>query len=369
MKAKFTLVSEHLVDLLEPQIQLAAEAIREGRLVAFPTETVYGLGANALDAQAVRKIFVAKGRPLNDPLIVHVCPDWLADAGNGAATPHPYLEALFQQGIIGELTETQQARLSLLIHACWPGPLTLVLPRGEQIPMLVTAGGNTVAIRMPQHPIALALIAASGVPIAAPSANRFGHVSPTTAQHVRDDLAERVEIILDGGATSIGVESTVLNALPDVPIILRHGGVTKEQIEQILGQTIIDSKAADLTRTVLPSPGLLERHYAPDAALQIMPDFAALVQRWGELTTVGQQVGLLLTRAQANAIPNIASAQHYVLGETLEDIARNLYAGLRALDSADVQFILMVALDRNGLGAAIMDRLQRGAVRDDRVTR
>lgn len=342
----------------------AAKAIREGRLVAFPTETVYGLGANALDAKAIRKIFEAKGRPLNDPLIVHVCPDWLAEAGNGAATPHPYLEALHRRGIIGALTEVQQARLTRLINQFWPGPLTLVLPRGEHIPLLVTAGGNTVAIRMPQHPVALALIAASGLPIAAPSANRFGHVSPTTAQHVRDDLGERVDVILDGGPTSIGVESTVLNALPDVPIILRHGGVTKEQIEHVLTLPVLDSRALREGDTApLPSPGLLERHYAPDAALHILPDFAALLAQWRELTASGQAVGLLLTRAQASATPDLASAQHYILGETLEDIARNLYAGLRALDSAGAGHILMCALPRLGLGAAIMDRLQRGAVR------
>ena len=213
---------------LDPSaVSVAADVIRTGGLVAFPTETVYGLGANATDAAAVAKIFVAKQRALNDPLIVHCAPE-NDDLQNAPA-------ALFREQVIGELSPRQAQQALALIRAFWPGPLTLVLPRGPRIPTNVTAGLDTVAVRMPAHPVALALIRRSGVPIAAPSANRFGHVSPTTARHVLDDLDGRIDVLLDGGPTSIGVESTVLDLTAPQPVILRPGGLAREEIERVIG--------------------------------------------------------------------------------------------------------------------------------------
>lgn len=321
-------------------IAQAAEVIRRGGLVAFPTETVYGLGANALDASAAAKIFAAKQRALNDPLIVHVAS---ADVGHLGDVRH-------LEGVFNPLTQ-----------AFWPGPLTLVLPKREVIPAIVTAGGDKVAIRMPSHPVALALIRQAGVPIAAPSANLFGHVSPTTAQHVLADLDGRIDLVLDGGPTDIGVESTVLDVTVDPPMILRPGGVTREQIEQVLGY-----KAGDGRRTTddghLSSPGLLEKHYAPAAQLMIVKDADALGVNHAVLRAMGKQVGLLLLDNQRALGQNLGGPQ-FVLGHSLEDVARNVYAGLRALDEAQVDVILIAQVPATGLGEAIADRLRRASSR------
>src|SRR5512133_768452 len=222
----------------------AAETIRNGGLVAFPTETVYGLGANALDVDAVGRIFTAKGRPAADPLIVH-------------------LSGLDQ---ITRVVRSVSPEAQKLAETFWPGPLTLILPKRPAVPDLVTSELDTVAVRVPNHPVALALIQAAGVPIAAPSANRFGHTSPTTAKHVLHDLDGRIDIILDGGSASIGVESTVLDLSTTPPRILRPGGVTREMLESVIGPVTVlgQRKKPELG---LPSPGLLEKHYAPHAEM------------------------------------------------------------------------------------------------------
>jgi L-threonylcarbamoyladenylate synthase len=345
--------------------QIPAQAIREGRLVVFPTETVYGLGANAFSAEAVGKIFLAKGRPLNDPLIVHVAPDWLIETQNSHTQNgvHPYLLGLQRLHIIGALTPEQQVTLSKLIGAFWPGALTLVMPRGDRIPLIVTAGGDTVAIRMPNHPIALALIGQSGVPIAAPSANRFGHISPTTAQHVRDDLGDKVDMILDGGETLIGVESTVLSVLMDEPVILRHGGVTREQIAAVLNCEVNDHTMQKNISQPLQSPGLLERHYAPHAQLIICDHITQLLNIAQHRVRAGQNVGILATQTQSTIIrQQYPDLPMYVLGDDLAAIAHGLYAGLRTLDSLLLNAILAVSVPRVGIGHAIMDRLSRAAI-------
>ena len=234
------------VDPTQPDPAVLAEAatlIQAGRLVAFPTETVYGLGANALDADAVARIFAAKERPAYDPVIVHV-----ADAAE-----------------LTDLTAALPDLGSLLIERFWPGPLTLVLPRSERVPDVVTAGGPTVAVRAPAHPLARALLDAAGTPIAAPSANRFSHTSPTRAQHVWDDLAGRIDMILDGGPTAVGVESTVLDLTTEPPTLLRPGGVTIEEIEALIGPVQTSARRED--GNTLPAPGMLDRHYAPRAVL------------------------------------------------------------------------------------------------------
>jgi L-threonylcarbamoyladenylate synthase len=352
------------LDSASDAIAIAAGVIRAGGTVAFPTETVYGLGANATDAAAVAKIYIAKQRALNDPLIVHCAP------GPGEMQNAP--AALQRAEIIGALAPEQQQRALALTRAFWPGPLTLVLPRGAHIPANVSAGLDTVAVRMPNHPVALALIRLSGVPIAAPSANRFGHVSPTSAQHVLDDLDGRIDVVLDGGPTHIGVESTVLDLTSQTPAILRPGGLAREEIERVIGamgERESGSKGAggeSLPLSPSPTapqraPGMLSKHYAPRAELRIVPDLAALLRERQALAARGARVGLLI---RASDVPTCAGLDpQFILGQTLADIARNLYAGLRALDDDGAEVILICQVERIGLGEAIADRLQRGTAK------
>ncbi|MCL5994853.1 MAG: L-threonylcarbamoyladenylate synthase [Chloroflexi bacterium] len=340
-------------------IAAAARAIQMGGLVAFPTETVYGLGANATDAEAVAKIYVAKQRALNDPLIVHCALD--------AAALRAPADALARQEIAGVLSAQQRERVVALVQRFWPGPLTLVLPRGARIPPNVTAGLDSVAVRMPDHAVALALIRASDVPIAAPSANRFGHVSPTTAQHVRDDLDGRIDMVLDGGATAIGVESTVLDLTQDPPAILRPGGLARAEIERVIGSVGAGEqgsrgegeKGREGEEAAQVSPGLLSKHYAPRARLRVVRDTAELLRQRSHAAAQGLRVGLLVMASQREACAGLMP--QYVLGQDLASVARNLYAGLRALDSAGVDVILVSEVERAGIGEAIADRLRRGA--------
>lgn len=325
-------------------IERAAAILRDGGLVAFPTETVYGLGANALDAAAVRGIFAAKERPAYDPLIVHLAGlDWLPDVAAGVS---PVVRAL-------------AARF-------WPGPLTLVLPKHDHIPAVVTAGGPTVAVRVPAHATALALIRAAGVPVAAPSANRFGQISPTQAEHVLDDLDGRIDLILDGGPTCVGVESTVLSMVTAIPTILRPGGTSREVLETVLGRVDVLERALS-SEDAVPSPGTLAKHYAPHARLlfyQGPRDVAlqAMRQATAEFVTQGTSVGLLLTEEDAGAFSGIA-AELQSIGSAcdLAGVARQLFAALRALDQAGVAVILVRDLGTDGLGLAIRDRLTRAA--------
>ncbi len=330
----------------------AAVVIGQGGLVAFPTETVYGLGANALDPIAVARIFEAKRRALSDPLIVHVRAPELAAPDVGAEAA---LGALWTNGVIGDLAPRQVLHASTLMRRFWPGPLTLVFPRGARIPASVTSGGDTVGVRMPHHPIALALLERVGVPIAAPSANLFGHVSPTTAQHVLDDLDGQIDLVLDGGPTSIGVESTVLDLSGEGPRILRPGGASRQEIEDCIGP-LLPTKAPGAS---LRSPGLLEKHYAPRAALSVLPDLEAIRAALSRAEAAGQRAGLLLNASDRAAFPDALPV--FVLGATPEAVARDLYAGLRALDDAGADVILCRAVSGPGLAEAIADRLRRAA--------
>ena len=355
----------------------AAQVIRAGGLVAFPTETVYGLGANALDAQACARIYEAKQRALNDPLIVHIeqnsTPETLVQNGWIAFEPSsiPTLRTLRTPRTPQTLQTLETFRTLQTLF--WPGPLTLVLPRGKHIPTIVSSGRDTVAIRMPNHPVAQALIRASGVPIAAPSANRFGHVSPTTAQHVLDDLDGRINLVLDGGPTHIGVESTVLDLTSHPPRILRPGGITREQINALLSaESLVLSSGTGSSQlsafssqsSAMPAPGMLEKHYAPNARLIITNDIDDLLARYSALSAQDSalKIGLLLTGQHVGRCQHI-NGPTFVLGETLEQVAQRLYAGLRALDSAGVDVILTVAIPRTGLGEAIADRLQRASAK------
>ena len=328
-------VPTQLLPATPENIALAADIIRHGGLVAFPTETVYGLGANALDAAAVARIFAAKERPAEDPLIVHL--GGLDQLPRVARAVSPVAQAL--------------------AATFWPGPLTLVLPKQPAVPPLVTSGLDTVAARVPDHPVAQALLAAAGVPVAAPSANRFGHTSPTTAQHVWHDLHDRIDIILDGGPTRIGVESTVLDVSTAPPRILRPGGVTAEMLEAVIGPVAVVSGAPTGDQG-LPSPGLLEKHYAPQAELIFFQGSAARQALALELRAVlasGMTAGVLAWDADADTLGQ-AGAQVYPLGADLNSVARQLYAGLRWLDEQGMEVILCRVFGESGLGLAIRDR-------------
>ncbi len=334
-----------LVDARNPDPHLIAETaaiIRAGGLVAFPTETVYGLGADGLNPAAVARIFEAKGRPFTDPLILHI------------ADP---------QALPALVLEMPPLALELA-HRFWPGPLTLVLPKRPVVPDIVTAGLPTVAVRMPAHPVALALIRAAQTPIAAPSANRFARTSPTTAQHVQDDLGDRIDLILDAGPTPIGVESTVLDLSRPVPTILRPGGLPREALEAVLGPVAIWTQMAEGPQ---PSPGLLPKHYAPQTPMILVvgppPQMrAALRELVTRYAAQGHRIGLLIAEEDRAEMANLP-VEIAVLGpeEDLETVARRLYEGLRKLDARGLSLIIARDFGAQGLGLAVRDRLMRAA--------
>ncbi|HEY6490350.1 MAG: L-threonylcarbamoyladenylate synthase [Terracidiphilus sp.] len=335
-------------------IAQAAEILRRGRLVALPTETVYGLGAHALDVAAVARIFEAKQRPAWDPVIVHIA---------GPVTSNPMLDAL-----VTEVPTHARA----LIAAFWPGPLTLLLPRSTAVPDAVTAGRPLVGIRMPAHPVAFALIQQAGIPIAAPSANRFGHTSPTTADHVLDDLDGRIDAILDAGPTQHGLESTVLDPNQSPMRIYRPGAISAEQIRAVAGPaenySTLHSPASEPIEA-LPSPGVGIRHYAPRARLILLDaPLPALRDRLADAVKMhaGESVGILLP-AELSDTPAAKAGENlhvYPWGRwsSHEELARNLYAGMRALDAAGCAVILCPLPPAEGLGAAIRDRLRKAAL-------
>lgn len=312
-----------LVTATSQAIADAAAALRAGQLVAFPTETVYGLGADATNARAVAAIFEAKGRPRFNPLIMHVA-------------------SMQAVSTLGHLTATGHK----LAAAFWPGPLTLVLMKAPGCPVadLATAGLDTIAVRLPAHPIGRALLQAAGVPIAAPSANRSGHVSPTTAAHVDADLADRVAMILDGGATSVGLESAVVDVTGDTPVILRLGGVTREDIARVLGCPV----ALAGEENVAPSsPGMLARHYAPATRLR--------------LDAHDVRAGEALLAFGPALPPHSGPAINLSPSGDLTEAAANLFAALRTLDASGATAIAVMPIPAYGLGEAINDRLQRAA--------
>ena len=326
-------------------IARAAAILREGGLVAFPTETVYGLGAHALDRNAVRRLFEVKGRPANDPVIVHV----------------------HHLGSLEALTDSVPPVVADLARRFWPGPLTIVLPRSLAVPDEVTAGLDTVAVRVPSHPIARALIEAAGVPVAAPSANLFSRPSPTRAEHVLQDLDGRIDLLIDGGPTSVGVESTVIDLTGVTPVILRPGAVTLEMIRTVLPDVRMESGAAHDATAGLKSPGLLEKHYSPRAPLTLYEGRpSSTTRRIGEdasrAVTSGRRVGIIA--ADNDQFGPAAACRIERLGpeHDLTRIAATLYHALRALDAAGVDVIFVRGFpDQSGLGMAVQDRLRRAA--------
>ncbi len=341
-------------DAIPPDaIALAANLLRAGEVVAFPTETVYGLGADATSEKAVRRIFAAKERPLSDPLIVH-----LADASQ-----------------LAEVARAIPPDVERLAERFWPGPLTLVLPRLARIPALVAAGGDTIGVRVPAHPVAQALLRATHLPIAAPSANRFMHTSPTTAAHVLADLDGRIACILDGGPTIVGVESTVVDLTTSPPRLLRPGGVTLEALHTILpdlyalesAQIAPSGRQDDENTEPAHAPGQMARHYAPHTWLIVFDAtgaeaLAAMLALAAEGLARGERVGALAADEEAATLEGVG-VRVARLGpmDDLAAISRRLYAALRELDAAGLDLLLAHSFGRRGLGLAIEDRLRRAA--------
>lgn len=340
------LTKRSFIDGVNPQIELlraGAKWLQAGELVAFPTETVYGLGANALDATACTKIFAAKGRPQDNPLIVHVHNRAMANTLVGDWSP-----------------EAEQC-----VQHFWPGPLTLVLPKTSLVPDVVTAGLPTIAIRMPSHPVALRLIEETGLPIAAPSANLSGKPSPTSGSHVWRDMKGKIPLILDAGACPVGLESTILDVSVEIPTILRPGGISKEQLEKVLGEVQVDTPTEDQAPK---APGMKYRHYAPQGEMVLMiGPHERVVQRLGQEIQKGharlKKVAVLCTMESAPLLHNLLPDLLFVLGskDRPEEVASSLFEGLRLCDERGMNLILAEGINEAGLGSAVMNRLQKAA--------
>jgi len=308
-------------------IKEAANIIKGGGLVSFPTETVYGLGADALNPIAVTKIFEAKNRPFFDPIIVHIS----------------------NLTSIEKLTNSYTKTAQKLAERFMPGPLTIVLSKSDIVPDIVTAGLPTVAIRMPSHKVALELIKESETPIAAPSANPFGYISPTKAEHVIEQLGDKIDMILDGGECVIGIESTIIKVDTPEPVILRYGGVPLEEIEEVIGKV----KIADIDHEKPHSPGQLPYHYSPRTPVKLIEQIDAIDLK-------GSRTGVLAFKAPQKSIPHAKVEVLSVKGD-LREAAANLFSSLHRLDTAGVDIIYAEAIPEIGLGKAIMDRLRKAA--------
>ncbi|MDP4092426.1 MAG: L-threonylcarbamoyladenylate synthase [Bacillota bacterium] len=343
MKTEILKIDKDQIDL--SKIRYSADIIRNGGLVAFPTETVYGLGANAYDENAVQNIFKAKGRPSDNPLIVHVS----------------CIEEV--PGLVLDMP----SNASRLMDEFWPGPLTIIMRKSERVPYIVTAGINTVGIRMPSHPVALSLIREAGVPIAAPSANSSGKPSPTNAAHVITDLSGKVDVIIDSGISNVGLESTVLDITDDNPVILRPGGITPAQIEKVLGKVSIDPailRKADANFKP-KAPGMKYTHYSPKADVIVVdgqPEKAAakINELWEDYKLNNIFAGILATDQTIDLYGDkcVISAGDR---ERPETIANSLFRLLRKFDEIGVRVILAEAIDNSGIGLAVMNRLNKAA--------
>lgn len=344
-------MSTKVIEIFEDNIDLdklaePAHALAEGKLVAFPTETVYGLGANALDTKAVQKIYEAKGRPSDNPLIVHIA----------------------KKDSLAMLVSEVPTKAKLLMDAFWPGPLTLVFKKSAFVPMSITAGLDTVAVRMPEHPIALELIRLAGIPVAAPSANVSGKPSPTEAKHVLEDLDGKIEYVVSGGKSRVGLESTVLDITSDIPVLLRPGGITPDQLQAVVGEIQIDKTIlGKIDEDNVPrAPGMKYKHYAPKAEVTIVEGKDPLEQAInilnlaGESRRQGRKVGICAT---SQTVGNYREYITLSMGdrERPESIASNLFSILREFDSLGVDMIYAEAVDNSGVGLAIMNRMIKAA--------
>ena len=330
-------------------IRKAAILIRKGEVIAFPTETVYGLGANALDPSSVSKIYKIKGRPSDNPLIVHIA------------------DMKTFRTLVSEIPP----KASRIISMFWPGPITLVLKKSKILPEITTGGLNTVAVRMPKNNVALELIKVSRFPIAAPSANISGKPSPTNASHVKDDLNGKIKLILDGGSTEIGIESTVIDMTQRTPVILRPGGISKESIEEQIGKVHSHKSLLGLhrnTTTINKSPGMKYRHYSPNAQVILVEGTELnaknkIIELTQKLKSQGRKVCIMTT---SKSLKVNADKVHF-MGKTLEAIARNLFANLREADKHNIDIIIVQGIQYNKAGFAIMNRLKKAAITSIRV--
>lgn len=330
-------------------ISKASKLINSGEIIAFPTETVYGLGANALDPSAVLKIFEIKGRPSDNPLIIHIA----------------YMKTL--RTLVSQIPP----RANQIIKKFWPGPVTLVLKKSKIVPKITTGGLNTVAVRMPRNNVALALIRKSGLPIAAPSANISGRPSPTTAIHVKDDLDGKIKLILDGGSTKIGIESTVIDMTQTTPVILRPGGISKESIENEIGKVLFHNSLIGIDRKnfkIYRSPGMKYRHYSPKAHVILVEGSendakSKIIQLTEKLEAEGKKVSIMT----ASKSLKVNSEKIQYMGRSLETIARNLFANLRQADKNNIDVIIVQGIQYDKTGFAIMNRLKKAAITSIRV--
>lgn len=339
--------TKHLSGENAMDLQVAATLLASGGLVAFPTETVYGLGANAWDTEAVGRIFTAKDRPSWDPVIVHIA------------------ELAMLRGVVVPSSPGVEQRVRQLSEEFWPGPLTMLLPRSNRIPDEVTAGRPLVGVRMPDHPVALDLLRRAAVPVAAPSANRFGRTSPTTAAHVLTDLDGRIDAVLDGGASVVGVESTVVEVREHELVVYRPGAVTVAQLRAVVGPTRLLSAAGGSPQTAsnregLPSPGFGLRHYAPWATLVLVDDEDSVREACAKSVRDGRRVGVLLPAGWAT--PEQVDVYPWGAWRDTSELARRLFAGLRELDARGVDMIVCpLPAEEGGMGAALRDRLEKAA--------
>lgn len=342
-----TIIAQYDKDHCDPEVmRQASDILKKGGLVAFPTETVYGLGGDALNPEASARIYAAKGRPSDNPLIVHI-----AD-----------MEAL--KILAREIPE----KAYQLADHFWPGPLTMILPKADIVPLQTTGGLDTVAIRMPSHPTAYELIRSSGLYLAAPSANTSGRPSPTEADHVREDLEGRIDMIIDSGRVEIGLESTIVDLSVDVPMILRPGYITKAMLEEVIGPVRIDPGliAGSKDLGVRPkAPGMKYRHYAPKGSLSIVEGKREMVaQRINQLTKEHEQAGhrtAVIASLENHDLYTCARVIDIGSREHEESIAANLYEVLRQMDEDQIDFIYSESFAGAGLGAAIMNRLLKAA--------
>lgn len=310
-----------------PELERALSLLRAGEAIGLPTETVYGLAADALRSEATARIFAIKGRPTNHPLILHLADaSWLDD-------------------YVADVPESAR----LLARAFWPGPLTLLLKRGERVPTTATGGLDTVAVRVPNHPVALEVLRAFGRPLAAPSANRFGSVSPTTREHVLADLGSDVPLVLDGGPCEVGLESTIVDLTRESPRLVRPGGISALELERVLGQAVLPADGTER------APGTLPSHYAPRARVVLV----APNELWSAVRATSARVGVLCQeRPPSGLAPHVEVLE---LGPESGALAHDLYASLRTLDERGVELIFTTLPPPDGIGAAIADRLARAA--------
>lgn len=339
------------VNMSEPELQKmehAANVIRQGGLVVFPTETVYGLGANAFDDKAVKKIFVAKGRPSDNPLIVHI-----SKKGTGCSDNE-------QKCMLDTLISDPKEKAKPLMDAFWPGPLTIIFNKSQIVSDIVTAGLSTVAVRMPSHPIASMLLELSGLPIVAPSANASGRPSPTCIEHVIEDLYGKVDVIIDSGNVDIGIESTVLDISTQPAVILRPGAITFDQISSFIPDVQFKKDYSDLA-DIPKAPGMKYTHYSPKAdVFVIQGDIYDIVEKINELSNIDAKVGILATKQTADMYQNgliIVSGDR----ENPHTIAANLFSAFRQFDSEGVDVIFAEGIEEEGIGVAIMNRMRKAA--------